>query len=300
MTDLEKFSIEEKEKNLVTISFRRETDYSGFQMRIAAILSGDENLKKAFTDYGDPHSMTTVGIFHPDWTVEEFMKVKHESPYREQREIGKASNFAFLFGGGAYSFTHDVILNAWTYEECISFLEERNIMWMDDPYFAVGEEIRNSFFRTYPKLQDWHKECHMTAEREGCIRSVYGARRLLPELTYIGRDSESKVLSALYNKSKNSPVQNFEVVAIMRAMRELHKYYKDNNMKSRFFGMIHDATQNYIHKDERKDLVKKIPEIFQRDYPEYEGMVMEYEVDLADPYDKDEPSVWGFGKSWTE
>ena len=267
-------------------------------MRIAAVLSGDENLKKAFLEYGDPHSMTAVGIFHPHWQVEDFLKVKNESPYKEQRAIGKSSNFAFLFGGGSYSFTQDVIMKSWTYDECIDFLEEKRITWKDDPFFAVGEEIRNSFFRTYPRLKEWHEKCHRTAEEEGCIYSVYGARRLLPELTYIGEDSDSKELSKLYNKSKNSPVQNFEAVAIMRAMRELHSFYKENGMKSRLFGMIHDATQNYIHRDEQTILKKKIPEIFERDYPEYEGMKMEYEMDLADPYDVDNPSVWGFGINW--
>lgn len=278
--------------------FISEGDYSGFQMRIAAVLSGDENLKKAFLEYGDPHSMTTVGIFHPHWQVEDFLKVKNESPYKEQRAIGKSSNFAFLFGGGSYSFTQDVIMKSWTYDQCIEFLEEKRITWKDDPFFAVGEEIRNSFFRTYPRLKKWHEKCHRTAEEEGCIYSVYGARRLLPELTYIGEDSDSRELSKLYNKSKNSPVQNFEAVAIMRAMRELHSFYKENGMKSRLFGMIHDATQNYIHRDEQTILKKKIPEIFERDYPEYEGMKMEYEMDLADPYDVDNPLVWGFGINW--
>ncbi len=268
-------------------------------MRIAGVLSGDENLRKAFNEFGgDVHSVTTVKIFHPDWYIEDFIKVKNEHPYKEQRAIGKSTNFAFLFGGGAYSFTKDVIEKNWSRKQCIEFLEERNINWKDDPFLAVGTEIRNAFFRAYPKLKEWHEKSHKTAERDGCIYSVHGARRLFPQLLYQGKDDDPKEINKLYNQSKNSPVQDFEAVAIMRAMRELNAYYKENKMNSRLFGMIHDATQNYIHKQEKDILKKKIPEFFERDYPEYDGIFMAYEMDLADPLNKEDSTVWGFGKSW--
>lgn len=280
--------------------FMAEGDYSSFQMRIAAILSGDQNLKDAFTKYGgDIHSMTAVAIFHKDMSVEQFMKLKHESPYKEQRGIGKGTNFAFLFGGSAFAFSDNVLRKEWSQEYCENFIRDKHIRvnFGSDIYYAAGEYIRNSYFEKYPKLKEWHEKCHEEAKQTGMIRTAHGARRLLPRLTYIGKDTDKKTISEDQNISKNSPVQNFEAVSIMRGMREFNELAKKNNWKSRIFGMIHDAVEFYIYKDERSFIVKQILDIFQKMYDEYNGVIMKFELELADP---ELGEVWGFGEEVEE
>lgn len=269
-------------------------------MRIAAILSGDQNLKDAFTKYGgDVHSMTAVAIFHKDMSVEQFMKLKHESPYKEQRAIGKGTNFAFLFGGSAFAFSDNVLRKEWSQEYCENFIRDKHIQvnFGSDIYYAAGEYIRNSYFEKYPKLKEWHEKCHEEAKQTGMIRSAHGARRLLPRLTYIGKDTDKKTISEDQNISKNSPVQNFEAVSIMRGMREFNELAKKNNWKSRIFGMIHDAVEFYIYKEERPFIVKAILDIFQKMYDEYNGVIMKFELELADP---ELGEVWGFGEEVEE
>lgn len=278
--------------------FIAEGDFSAFQLRIAAVLSGDQNLKDAFVKYGDVHSMTAVAIFHRDMSVEDFMKVKHDHPYKEQRDIAKTTNFRFLFGGSAYSFADSELRLAWTEEYCENFINDLNIHVKNDSdnYYAAAEYIRASFFKQYPELEKWHEKCHEEARQTGAVRSIYGARRLLPKLTHVGRDTTKKEINDDQNVSKNSGVQTIEAVIIMRAMRELHAYSKDNNLESRLFGMIHDSVAIYIHKHERPEVVKQTLEIFQRDYPEYNGMKMVFELELSDT---SEGEVWGFGHEVT-
>ena len=271
-----------------------EGDFAGFQLRIASVLSGDENLKEAFTKYGgDVHSMTAIAVFHQDLTLDEFMKLKKESPYKDSRNTAKSINFAFLFGGSAYSFANDVIRKEWTREQCITFLQERAIPLEDDVYFQVADSIRNAFFQKYPKLAEWHETCHETAKKFGAIWSVYGARRLLPKLKYIGQDTSGKELSEYLNISKNSPVQNFEVVAILRGIRIFEDYIKERGLQSSAFGMIHDSAEFYLHKGETEEMIPVILEIFQRDYPEYEGVTMAFELEISDI---SQGEVWGFGR----
>lgn len=271
-----------------------EGDFAAFQMRIAAVLSQDQNLMDAFTKYGgDVHSMTAIAIFHNDMTIEDFMKVKKESPYKEQRVIAKTTNFAFLFGGSARSFTESTLKVEWTYEYCMEFLKEMKLnIYADDPFQEAGEYIRNSFFKKYPKLQLWHEQCHAIAKETGMIRSVYGARRLLPRLKYIGQDTDKKTVSEDQNVSKNSTVQNFEIIVITRAMREIYDFMKSHNMKSRIFGMIHDSCDFYIHKDELDMLAPVILKTFQKQFDEFLGVKMSFELEIAD-FSKGE--VWGFG-----
>lgn len=272
-----------------------EGDYSAFQMRIAAFVSGDENLKKAFIEYGDVHSMTAVAVFHRDMTIEEFISRKNEAEFEKQRDISKGINFAFLFGGSAWSFANDVLKLQWSKKYCLQYLKDMNISFTtkDDIYIVAAENIRKSFFKNYPKLEKWHEKCHEDAKTKGAVYSIYGARRLLPKMKYIGRDTSMKEISESLNISKNTTIQNIEVVIITRSMRELHYDFKAKKAKSRIFGMIHDAAEFYIHKKEKDYVVKTILDIFQKDRPEYDGVKMIFELNLSD-IKKNE--VWGFGK----
>lgn len=273
-----------------------EGDYSGFQMRVAAILSKDKNLIEAFTKYGgDVHSTTAVAIFHRDWTVDQFIKVRHEEPYKTQRDIAKGTNFAFLFGGSAGAFAESVLKVQWTDEYCRQFIEDTGITvgFGEDIYYAAGKYIRDSYFTQYPNLRKWHTKSHKMAETEGKVTSVHGARRLLPQLLAVGNDSNQQMVANFYNISKNSPVQNFEAVVIMRAMREMHTFLKVNNLKSSLFGMIHDAVEFYVHKDEMHIVIPKIFEIFEKQYEEYLGVPMVFDLNAAD-INKGE--IWGLGR----
>lgn len=278
--------------------FMAEGDYSGFQMRIAAVLSGDENLKYAFSDLGgDVHSSTACAIFHPNMEVLDFMEHKKEEPFKSQRAIAKGVNFQFLFGGAAWSFANDVLKQEWTLTECLDFLTNANLNTKSDqPYLVAAEYLRNSYFLKYPKLKTWHESCHQEARTTGMIRSAFGVRRLLPRLLYIGSDSDQRDIAEDQNISKNSIVQNFESAVIIRAMREFNIFVKENNMKSKIFGMIHDAVEFYIYKEEREILVPKILEFFQRDYEEFQKVSMVFELEISDV---SKGEVWGFGKEVT-
>jgi DNA polymerase I len=276
-----------------------EGDFAGLQLRIAAILSQDKNLLEVFSKRGgDLHSVSAINIFHRDMTLEDFMKVKGENPYKTHRSVAKSTNFAFLFGGSAYSFARDVIEPEWTLESCISYLTKKGLFISENPYLDVAMDIREAFFASYPGLESWHQESHMYGENHGEIVSVHGARRLVPQLLYKGKDSLNKEVRELYNITKNSPVQNFESVIILRAMRELDRVIRENKYKTIIFGMIHDAVEFYVHRDEVELMGKLIPEIFEKQYPEYGDVIMEFEMDLSDPLNKKDPTVWGFGKTW--
>ncbi len=285
-----------------------EGDYSGFQLRIAGILSGDENLRQAFLDpeiRGDLHSVSARNIFHPYLDIKEFLEKKDEEPYKSQRAVGKGSNFQFLFGGGSYAFTQDVISKNWTIEECINFLEDKGVGVKDkkeDIFLQVGSYIRTQFFEGFPKLKEWHKDCQKEAIKNGYVRCVHGARRLLPQLKFLGKKSyhdltfkDKKVLSDLLNISINTRVQNFEIVIISRGMRSLKDYLKKNRKKSKLTGMIHDAVLKYIYKDEKEEIKNAIKSIMERSYPEFKGLQMEYEAELADP---EKGIYWGYGDNW--
>ena len=74
-------------------------DYSGFQLRIAAIFSKDENMLDAFINRGgDLHSATAQIVFARDMTLDDFIANKNKQPYKRYRFEAKAVNFCFVEG----------------------------------------------------------------------------------------------------------------------------------------------------------------------------------------------------------
>lgn len=285
-----------------------EGDYAGFQLRIGALMSQEPAMIHAFRDLGgDLHSVTAVQVFHPlnDITLEEFLKHKGEKPYKSERRSSKFINFGFIFGKIAPSFAKQDLEPNWTPDEAKQFCKNNDLQPKDgDYYLASAEFIRNKFFNTYSKLMPWMESLHKLGRKTGAIYSAFGARRLVPELTYVGQDDDRKVISNLENICVNSPVQNHESTIINRSMRRAQYMFdhgsEENDfvpMESHINGMTHDAV-NWTAADEDKPwLWKKLHTIFETDYPENRGVPISYEIDDAHPDDPENPVPWAFGET---
>lgn len=290
-----------------------EFDAAGFQLRIGAALSGDVEMKRVFTELGgDMHSMTAVSVLKRDMELEEFLRRKKEPELDRARFKSKAINFGFEFGSSAFAFAKDTLMQEWTKEDILAYIEEHDLedkkdqlrkIKMDDDivtenflnYWAVAADIRKKFFDRYEGLKAWVKKVPEDAEKNGYVISQFGAIRRLPQLLHFGKDGKtrrSRDYKEFKNKSLNSPVQNFEIVLITILINDLMDYIKDNNLKSRVFITVHDSTVLYVYKTELKEITEVAKEIFERDIPENNGIPMELEG-IISTYSKGE--AWGSG-----
>ena len=234
-----------------------EADMSGFQLRIAAIYSGDENMMDVFLNQsGDLHSMTSVKIFARDMSLEEFMKVKGKDPYKLYRKRSKNINFGFTFGLAAITFI-ETLKDSWTKEEILEYIRENDLELLIHPqtklfdeYFTVASDIREKFFIGYPQLKQHIFDRHNEAEKNGCVVSWHGFVRHLPYLTHIGDKPNWANVSNFRNAAVNSAIQSFEAYHIYDSMIKIYKKLKERNMKSKIVGMIHDSIVFYVHKTE--------------------------------------------------
>lgn len=273
---------------------------------------------KGLKDSLDSHSTYAV----PDRlvTLEEFLDWKKSSKtIKSARQKSKAINFGNLFGGTKYGMCFNTVMPNWTPRECYTYIIDMKLQMpkmsgkengnysdkilkshFQDLALVVAEDIHTKFFNTYSGLVPWIGECHKEARENGYIRTVHGARRLLPQLTYIGTDTDRKEVSSWENIAVNSRVQNFEVAVVGRAMVGIFNDFKNNNMKSSVYGMIHDAINMYIDKDEMVeayDIIKKNMEV---DFPEYQGLFYSAEADIAYPRhpQDDKKTFWGSSPVW--
>lgn len=288
-----------------------EGDYSGFQLRIVAMYSGDKNMIHAFKDLGgDLHSMTAVAVFHPfhDMTLDEFISKKKEKPYKGERTQGKKINFGLCFGMSAYTYASRLRLD-WTEDEAKRYCSDLKLKIIDsegspDYYLTSATQMRTSYFDAYPAVTAWHKQQHEIGVKDGEIISPFGCRRLVPQLTYMGVDdtnrhsksSNTRLLSNLDNITKNSVVQTHEATIIMRAMRRFTQWAEENYRpedRPIICGMIHDAVSYYVRIGDT-EAFKKMHEFYEYDYPENLGVPLGYEVEYSIPHGED-PTYWGFG-----
>lgn len=300
-----------KKKDNVFVS----ADQSGLQVRIATMLSKDPVLSDVFSnDDGDVHLRTSHVIFwkNKGITYEELKKRKKEedSEVLLKRFKSKSAVFGFLFGLSFISFAERNLKPVWTEEECDNYISDNNLQdsfcelqerfysdkltpmenLINAKYLTVAKAIREAFFSLYSGLAKWLEDVKTFAKEHYYTISPYWKVRRLPELSYIGADSNKAKVANLINISINSPVQNMESVIMNRSLVKSDLYFEANNLESHFFGQVHDAVELEVTKTEIPTVCHTLKEESEKMYPEYNGIPLEMEGTVND--------YWGTYEKW--
>lgn len=218
-------------------------DYSQGELKIAACLSYEETMLKAYMNGIDLHAVTAARLAGYDWDA--FMKLKETDPdkFEAIRFLGKAGNFGLIYGMGAAGFMEYAISN---YGVVMSL--------------AQAEDNRNAFFELYPGLIAWHDEYKRRAKQDGMIRSPLGRIRHLSLINSADRGVAAKEL----RRAINSPVQ---ATLSDMALWATGLMVQDGNYDvAPVFGMVHDQLLSYVPEDnweavakQRKELMEDLP-----------------------------------------
>ena len=160
-------------------------DYSQIEFRVLAHLSEDPVLLEAFSEGADFHEQTAVKIFGAD---------SGRDPH-QLRSIAKMVNYALLYGKSAYTLSKDIGV---TQEAAQEFI---------DAYFAGFPRVRAFIDRTLEE-----------GRRTGVVKTMYGRRRLVPELN----SRNFQVRSASERIAVNMPIQGSAADILKRAMIDVH------------------------------------------------------------------------------
>ena len=160
-------------------------DYSQIEFRVLAHLSEEPALVDAFREGIDFHERTAVKIFGADSSRD-----KHDL-----RSIAKMVNYALLYGKGAFTLAKDIGVTQQAAQEFI------------DAYFAGFPRVRAFIDRTLDE-----------ARATGVVKTMYGRRRLVPELN--SRDFQRRAASE--REAVNMPIQGSAADIMKRAMIDVH------------------------------------------------------------------------------
>ncbi|MDP3999905.1 MAG: DNA polymerase I [bacterium] len=156
-------------------------DYSQFELRIAAHISGDAKLSEQFREGKDIHTATAAavaGVAEADVTP-------------EQRYAAKAVNFSILYGATPHGVARSTGMPV-----------------------TEAKEYIDRYFRTYPKIRDYMDEMIAKVRTDGYVETLFGRRRYLPEIN----SSSHPIRESAKRMAINMPIQGTQADILKLAM----------------------------------------------------------------------------------
>lgn len=249
-----------------------EIDYSQAELRIAAIMSGDETMKRIYQTGGDIHTHTYEMITGEKVSDDKYIK-------KEQRKKAKAVNFGFVYGMGWRKFK-------------IYARDNYGVDLTD----KEAEQWRERFFQAYHFLPKWHSKQRRIVQSMGQVRSPIGRLRRLPDIYSTDKSKKAEA----ERQSINSPVQGFGSDLTILGMSEIMgnaQYYDPDYVldKDKFFviGTVHDATLFEVRNDYLMEFCPRAKHILE--HPKALEDVFHFDTDVPIVADVAVGRSWGAG-----
>jgi len=207
-------------KDYVLIS----ADYNQIEMRILADLADVKELKKAFKNNEDIHSLTASQIFNVD-----IKKVN-----QDQRRKAKAINFGIIYGISQYGLAKQI--NVSNYE---------------------AEEFLNSYFSKFPEIKIYMDQTIKFCRKSGFVNNIFGRRSHFLNIN----DKNYNVRNFQERAAINAPIQGSASEIMRLAMIRLEKRLNEQkNQNTKMLLQIHDELIFEAPREEAKRISKLIIE----------------------------------------
>ena len=226
--DIRKAFIAEKGFTLIS------ADYNQIEMRILADLAEVKELKKAFSNNEDIHSLTASQVFNVD-----IKKVD-----QDMRRKAKAINFGIIYGISQYGLAKQI--NVSNHE---------------------ADEFLNAYFLKFPEIKIYMDNTIKFCRKSGYVNNIFGRRSHFNGIN----DKNFNVRNFQERAAINAPIQGSASEIMRLAMIRLDKkLLEQKNIKSKMLLQIHDELIFEVPKKDEKIMVKLIKEemtsVAQSDY----------------------------------
>ncbi|MEM6369522.1 MAG: DNA polymerase I [Myxococcota bacterium] len=222
-------------------------DWSQIELRILAHMSQDPILLESYQKEVDVHRRTAA----------ELLGKSPEAITSEERGLGKTINFSTIYGQGATALSQ---IAGVTRKEAEAYIRR--------------------YFETYAGVRDWRDKSIEQAKELGWAETLFGRRRLIPEL------SSHSAMDFSYGErvAANTPIQGSAADICKLAMLRIDARLRAVHPKAVMIMQIHD------------ELVFEVPESEVEAVSALVKNEMESVVELSVPL----VAEVGFGPSWAE
>ena len=201
------------EKNSKLIS----ADYNQIEMRILADLADVKELKKAFKNKEDIHSLTASQVFNTN--------ISKVDP--DMRRKAKAINFGIIYGISQYGLAKQI---------GVSNFE--------------AEEFLNSYFLKFPEIKDYMESTIKFCRKSGYVSNIFGRRTHITGIN----DKNFNIRNFQERAAINAPIQGSASEIMRMSMIRVSKKLEEIKESScKILLQIHDELIFEVHKD---DIIK--------------------------------------------
>ena len=214
--EIRKSFVAEKGKILIS------ADYNQIEMRILADLADVKELKKAFKNNQDIHSLTASQIFNCD-----IKKINSD-----MRRKAKAINFGIIYGISQYGLAKQIMV---TNDEAQDFLK--------------------SYFLKFPEIKDYMDKTIKFCRKSGYVSNIFGRRSHITGIN----DKNFNVRNFQERAAINAPIQGSASEIMRLAMIRLNKKLEETrNNDCKILLQIHDELIFEVPKNNEKELIDLI------------------------------------------
>lgn len=202
-------------------------DYSQFELRLAAVLAGDQQLIADFNGDLDIHTKTASDVF----------KIPLDQVTKDQRRAAKVINFGVLYGMSPHGLAAAANMS---FQDAKRFIDE---------YFKLRAPIRTYIDATLQKAKD-----------EGYVETLFGRRRPTPDV----KSSNFVIREAAKRAAANMPIQGTEADLMKLAMLQVDK--KLGNLGVQVL-QIHDSILIECPEGNSQEVARLLNETMENIYP---------------------------------
>ena len=216
--DIRKAFVAKKDFTLIS------ADYNQIEMRILADLADVKELKKAFKNNEDIHSLTASQVFDVD-----IKKID-----QDMRRKAKAINFGIIYGISQYGLAKQI--NVSNHE---------------------ADEFLKAYFAKFPEIEIYMENTKKFCRKSGYVNNIFGRRSHFNGIN----DKNFNVRNFQERAAINAPIQGSASEIMRLAMIRLDKKFESlKNNKSKILLQIHDELIFEVPEKEVKTMTKIIQE----------------------------------------
>jgi DNA polymerase-1 len=203
-------------------------DYSQFELRLAAAITGDKNMIEAFNNDADIHTQTAAEIYG----------IPADKVTKSQRSSVKEVNFGIMYGLGPHALSNSTGMS-----------------------FGEAKDFIKRYFEIRPKLKGYIEKTRELAEQQGYVETLLGRRRPTPDV----QSSNFVVREAAYRAAINMPLQGSAADIMKLAMVEVAKKLEPD---TKILLQIHDSLIIEAPKDKAEAVGEIVKQTMETAYTE--------------------------------
>lgn len=207
-----------------------QADYSQFELRLAAVLAGDQGMIDGFNRDEDIHKRTAALIYGvPDNEVT-----------KEMRRSAKVINFGILYGMSPHGLS---VATKMSVKEAKDFIER--------------------YFKLRIKLKEYLDSIIDFAKQHGYVKTLFGRKRPANDIN----SSNYMVAEAAKRSTINMPIQGTEADLMKLSMIHLDEELEKRGLKARQIIQVHDSILLECPEDEVETVKELVKNVMENVYP---------------------------------